>query len=68
MSRRALGVGEREGKIPNPDSGGNANTVCVGDGAEKLPLNELFKGKVYLLHFLAFHGGADVNHKNQVLV
>jgi hypothetical protein len=28
----------------------------------------LLKAAVYLLHFLAFHGATDVNHKNQVLV
>lgn len=33
-------------------------------GLKKLPLGELFKGTVYLLHFLTFHGVADVNHKN----
>lgn len=29
MSPRALGVGEREGEIPNPDTGGNTNMVWV---------------------------------------
>lgn len=37
-------------------------------GLKKLLMGELFQGMVYLLHFLACHGGADVNHKNQVLV
>lgn len=37
-------------------------------GLKKFPLGELLKGTVYLLHFLAFHGGADVNHKNYVFI
>lgn len=37
-------------------------------GLKKLFLGELSKATVYLFHFLAFHGGANVNHKNHVLV
>lgn len=34
---------------------------------KKLPAG-LFRATIYLLHFLAFHGAADVNHKNHILV
>lgn len=37
-------------------------------GLTKPMLCEPRKAIVYLLHFLALHGSADVNHKNQVLV
>lgn len=39
-----------------------------GLGLEKLLLGELLKATVDLFHFLPFHGGANVNHKNHVLV
>lgn len=40
----------------------------MGDGAKEAPAGQLVRATVYLLHFLAFHGGADVNHKNHILV
>lgn len=37
------------------------------DEPEELLLGKSGKATTYLLHFLAFHGATDVNHKNQVL-
>ena len=54
------------GRSPKPSPWGQ-NQFGVGDGVEEAPTG-LFRATIYLLHFLAFHGGADVNHKNYILV